>query len=429
MLHCRPAPNGGPPTVFLLGVGPSPAPVQPFAGPLFTRLPGASGSGAPVLAVGRDPSFIPAVRAAARDAGRSGGVVELVPEFSGPVWNPFDAPALGAAVLAENAASALHRMLGGGDPCRHLIYSTALRNILMAFRFTGAAPDARALRDVFADSGVLHELMQKAESAVWDVYRFSFTVPAERFEAFPGRFDRIAVSVDDMEASRRLPDRRMISPVAFTPEEVDADRAAKKAGGEPPRKPFAYEWTRDGGDYVATVGDIAAGVLRHELGRPDSEVPYTQKTLARPDQVAVDIDLERSRWYSDQWLELGGSLRRSVVLGASMFFDLFQTVRNAGVFMPLDDAGRAATRYVLDVSQAVGRGRIIALDLSKFPNRSLAEAAALLLSREWRAAVAALPAAAGDADLPPAQPAVFLCDDPASCGVAGGDGFHRPPGC
>ena len=372
------------------------------------------------------------VQALLREFNRFEDYMEISLEESSFMWNPLACPWIDTYTLAYTLATITTQLFGSGkDPFWQQAYTAVIRWIFEAFRtFDDDWFTLADLHEKMTDPKKLKELVAEQEAFVFDLYCFQINVSAQDYHRSRERLETIVVSVDDMEAARTNPANRKISPMVFSADQMTeyAKRAkeAKAGGGEPPpavTRTFTYKWLENQGVYSAVLNDMAAGVLTWELNKPNAPISYEKAALSKPTPAQLSRCAKIKTWHDSQWLGLDEKLRSSIVIGISVFLDIFVVPETASIFCPpsadkLNDEDKK--RLIPPLQKVIEDGRVFALNMPAGTSAALARAVGVMLKGQWlstlllRPKLMALDVAAAKAEGREPKfwrPAVFICDE------------------
>ena len=377
-----------------------------------------------------------------KEYGRLDDYMEVSLGENAIMWNPMAAPWLDTYTLAYSLASLMNQLFGGGkEPFWQQAYTNTIRWIIECYR---SFPDPWfTLADIYTtmvDPARLDALVTRQETQTFERYKFQINIDPKDYEKYRGRLDSISITVDDVEASKLLDENSHISPLAFSPQEAEAHNLAKASGGAPPKKAFKISWRPNQGAMSCMVGDLAGGVLRWELNRPDHEVPYEQAVRNEPTADELGLTEEIGRWYRSDWLGLDEKLRSSIVVGMSVFLGIFVVPDTRRVFCPpspLSMKKEDRVKVLPPLDEVIESGRVLALNMPAGTSAALARAVGVMLKQNWLSTLLLRPKRM-KMDLQKAKaegrepqfwrPAVFICDEYqsfATCGESDPSGDEK----
>ena len=384
--------------VGAVGTGKTTACMYPFAKQLLTWRADDPGRRAGALVLEVKGDFCHQVRGILEDAGRGDDYLEI--GLGGSLqWNPLDDPLLDSYSLAYGVASLINQLFGKSrEPFWQQAYTNLVRWIIE-----------------------LHRLLPGGWVTLQDIYRC--TVDAELFARKIGEALELA--------DRLCPVRAVIA---------NKDVAAH-AG---PLGDWAWEPV-PGTEKAACRLDPA---LRDRL--KELKVAYETEEIGGGAGSEFREQVEAiERWYLHDWTALDAKLRTSIVEGISVFLSLFDQPQVAGVFCPPppsadaspsdpssehmdDDAvdhGEDADvrpvpglrRRLPPLSELIGEGKVLALNMPAGANPALARAIGVLLKNAWMQALLRRPAEAARRPDRYMRPAVFICDEYQAFATVGQD--------
>ena len=103
---------------------------------------------------------------------------------------------------------------------------------------------------------------------------------------------------------------------------------------------------------------------------------FSQTALREPDPVQLKRTTEIGRWYRQTWLTLDEKLRSSVVIGISVFLDLFVSPEVHRVFCPpnpadMSEEEKREKRIMPPLREVIEKGKVLALNMPAGGNAAL----------------------------------------------------------
>ena len=359
-------------------------------------------------------------------------------------WNPLDVPWMDERSLASLLVSLEASVHGSALPSFGRTAAVEfLASVIRLYRETSKWFTFSSLYLVCVEPERLPNLLDDYVDDVYSEYSHEFHGAAEEFERYADHLEEVTVTAADVEAD--LGRTEGISRLCW--DVLGRDRAPRT---------HRFTWTRYPGRYVAeTCGTYQFRVLAWALSRswddagPVSDaassagggsdsgdgpsesdfIPWGAAQLARPSQDAMDSAWALSDWYHRQWLALPSSLRGVVSERLAAFFALFMKAPLRQVFCPRPPRTDVYNEPGLSLSplpESVAGGRVVVVDLTAVDHRPVARSLNVLLKRAWmgaveHAAVARRRALLDGRTVPPAGPAVVVCNGYEDLVVAGSD--------
>ena len=341
-------------------------------------------------------------------------------------WNPLDAPWIDSYSLAYTMASLVNQLFGSGkEPFWQQAYTSTMRWIIEIYRTRpGAWFTLADLYSAMVDRELLAQLVQENERQTYDRYLYEVSISAADYEEYGEALSNVRVTRDDIEAAKNAP--VVPGQKSFLPPE-----AALKPGES--EAVVKVGWRQDRKHYVAQVKDVA--YMAFCWAAVSREVQFSDTCLEAPDPVELKRTREIGRWYRSSWLNLDEKLRSSIVIGISVFLDLFVTPEVSRVFCPpdpkdLSEEERVKQRRMPHLRKAIEDGKVLALNLPAGGNAALARAVGAMLKQAWLSTLLLRPkdmkldlAKAKEERRPPKfwRPAVFICDEYQAFATCGED--------
>ena len=378
--------------VGAVGTGKTTACIYPFARQLLRWQADDPGRRAGALVLEVKGDFCHQVRRILEGAGREDDYLEIGLGGSWQ-WNPLDDPLLDSYSMAYGVASLINQLFGKSrEPFWQQAYTNLVRWIIELYR-----------------------LLPGGWVTLRDVYRC--TVDAELFAKKIGEAKE--------QAARLCPMRAVLAAKDLT--------AHKKALED-------REW-----DVASGTGNVACR-LDPELGALLDKLKVEYRTEPEGDgagrEFAEQVEAIE-RWYVHDWSALDAKLRTSIVEGISVFLSLFDQPEVAGVFCPpppaddpppmrTDDAEAeeeapdvrpmpGLRRRLPPLTDLIGGGKVLALNMPAGANPALARAIGVLLKNAWMQALLRRPAEAARRPDRYMRPAVFICDEYQAFATVGQD--------
>ena len=246
-------------------------------------------------------------------------------------WNPLNAPWIDTYSLAYTMASLVNQLFGKGkDPFWQQAYTSTMRWIIEIYRsFPEKWFTLADLYKAMVDRELLGNLVHRNERQTYDQYRYQVWISAGDYEDHRAALERIVVRREDIETAKTLP------PPKEGETRYPPPAGALKAGQE--EAAVDISWSQDRLRYFAEVGDVAYTAFCWAASARN--VVFSNDCVAEPDPMELERTQGITTWYRKTWLTLDDKLRSSIVIGISVFLDLFISPEVSRVFCPPNPAG------------------------------------------------------------------------------------------